>query len=310
MKKVLYILFVLATCVHEVSGQQIPQYTQWSYHQFAGNPAHAGIKRCVDIHTLYRAQWVGFDGAPQSGFLTVSVPLDAKRRKYLSARHGTGLRFENDRIGQFGFNRINLAYAGHFNFTASRRLSLGIFAGAVQMGYNPSTVQTSSPDPSVSKEGSFVAPDASFGAWFNDENYYIGLSLQNLIPSPWPSIGLDSRFRIHAQLNGGYRLGIGEKVSLLPSANLRIPPRGPVSVDLNLHLDYKNLLGFGVGYRNTDALMFFASLKIKEQFSIVYSFDYTLSAIQLGAQNTHEISLRFTTCKPDRQSTASCPLFE
>lgn len=309
MKKV-FLLLILWFLAPTVSAQQLPQYSQWSFHQFAGNPAHAGIKRCVDIHTLYRAQWVGFDGAPQSGFVTVSVPLDAKRRKYLSARHGTGLKYENDQIGQFGVNRINLAYAGHFNFTAARRLSLGLYAGVVQMGYNPATVHTIDPDPSVAQEGSFISPDASFGAWFNDENYYFGLTLQNLIPSKWQRIGNDSRYRFHTSFNAGYRLAIRENLAFLPAAIIRIPPSGPVSVDLNLHLDYKNLLGFGLGYRNTDALMVFASLKIKEQFSIAYSFDYTLSGIQQAAQNTHEISLRFTTCKPERVSTSSCPLFD
>lgn len=304
------IFFFLLLTANVSFGQQIPQYSQWSMHQFAGNPAHAGIKKCVDIHTLYRLQWVGFEGAPRSGFLTVSIPLDSKRRRYLSARHGTGFKFETDQIGQFNVNRLNMAYAAHFNFDKHKRISLGIYGGIMQMGYDPSTTYTADPDPAVMNQGSFVAPDASFGAWFNDENYYIGLSFRNLFPSRWENIGNSSRNRFHTALNGGYRLGIGETMSLLPAAILRIPPKGPVSIDLNLHLDYKNLLGFGLGYRNTDALIAFASLKIKEQFSIIYSFDYTLSGIQLAAQNTHEISLRFTTCKPRRSGTASCPLFE
>ncbi len=305
-----WLIFFCCLFALNANSQQLPQYSQWYFHQFAGNPAHAGIKRCVDIHTLYRLQWVGFEGAPRSGFLTVSVPLDTRRKKYLAARQGLGFKFETDRIGQFGINRINLAYAAHFNFTADKRLSLGLYAGAFQMGYDPSTVHTIDPDPSVAQQGSFVAPDASFGAWFNDKNYWIGLTLQNLIPSRWENIGNQSRQRFHTKLNAGYRLGIKETISLLPAFNLRIPPSGPLSVDLNLHMDYKNLLGFGVGYRNTDALMIFASLKIKEQFSITYSFDYTLSSVQLAAQNTHEISLRLTTCKPERNSTSSCPLFE
>ncbi len=303
-------LLLIVTCAFQAFGQQIPQYSQWAMHQFAGNPAHAGIKKCVDIHSLYRLQWVGFDGAPRSGFLTVSVPLDSKRKKYLSARHGMGVKFETDQIGQFNVNRVNLAYAAHFNFDKFKRLSLGLFGGIMQMGFDPSEINTTDPDPAVQNEASFVAPDATFGAWFNDENYYIGLSLRNLFPSRWENIGNTSRNRFHFSLNGGYRLGINETMSLLPAVNLRIPPRGPASIDLNLHFDYRNLLGFGLGYRNTDALIAFASIKIQEQFSIAYSFDYTLSRIQIAAQNTHEVSLRFTTCKPRKTSTASCPLFE
>ena len=37
---------------------------------------------------------------------------------------------------------------------------------------------------------------------------------------------------------------------------------------------------------NTDAVIALLNIKIKEQFSIAYSFDYTLSKIQLGAHNT------------------------
>ena len=60
------------------------------------NPAHAGIKTCIDIHSLYRIQWVGFQGAPKSGFLTLSAPIKTKRKNYLSARQGLGLKFETD----------------------------------------------------------------------------------------------------------------------------------------------------------------------------------------------------------------------
>lgn len=304
---VTYISFLFASfCL----GQQLPQYTQWYFHQFAGNPAHAGIKKCVDVHALYRAQWVGFAGAPKGGFVTLSVPLDSKRRQYLSARHGLGLKFENDQIGAFDFNRVNIAYAGHFNFNADRRLSLGLYAGAVQLSYDPSFVHTIDADPSVYREGSGLAPDASFGAWFNDKKYFVGVSLQNLIPIKWPNVGENSRYRFHSRLNAGYKISVNDNFSLMPAAILRIPPRGPVSVDLNLHADYRNLLGLGIGYRNVDALIFFASIKFNEQFAITYSFDYNLSQIQLAARNTHEISLRFTSCKPNRSTSSSCPLFE
>lgn len=291
-------------------GQQLPQYTQWSFHQFAINPAHAGIKPCIDIHTLYRVQWLGFPGAPNSGFLSVSVPIDSKRPKYLSARYGTGFKFESDRIGSFSFNRLNFAYAIHLNFNRDSRLSMGLYAGGVQMSYDPTNSTAIDPDPSVMNQANFLAPDASFGAWYNSENYYFGLMLRNLVPWQWRDVGDGSKYRFHSAFNAGYRFVLGEKFSVLPCAIVRIPPRGPVSADINLQFDYKNMLGGGVGYRNTDAIMFFFNLKIKSQFSITYSFDYTLSNIQIGAKNTHELSLRFTTCKSESNSTTGCSLFE
>ena len=301
------ILFILLSklCL----GQQLPEYTQWYLNQFAINPAHAGIKQCVDVHALFRAQWIGFEGAPKSGFFTASIPIHVRRKQYLSARHGTGFKFERDRVGQLEFNRLNIAYAGHFNFSKHKRLSLGLYGGIVQFGYDPSTIHTTESDPSILNQQSTIAPDASFGAWFNDENYFIAFTAQNLIPFKWRNVGVDARSQLHLSAQAGYRHSVNENVSLIPAMNVRVPMKGKMSADLNLHLDYKNFLGFGLGYRNTDALLAFVSLKINGQFALNYSFDYTLSKIQQVAKNTHEVSLRFSTCKLKKSASASCPLF-
>jgi len=304
---------IFSTCIlwsPGLNAQQLPQYTQWSSHQFAINPAHAGIKSCIDIHSLYRLQWVGFDGAPKSGFLTISAPIKTKRKSYLQARHGVGMRFETDRIGHFNTNRLNAAYAGHFNFSRDNRLSLGLYGGIIQFGFDPSNTLTIDPDPAINQEASFVAPDATFGAWWNGENYYIGAVLQNLIPYKWVDLGNDSRFRFHSLVNAGYRVKINETLTVFPAFILKIPPRGPVALDLQAMVDLKDVVDLGLGYRNSDAVLFFAGFKINQRFSVQYSFDLTLSPLRNGSSNTHELSLTFSACRPENTSTSKCPLFE
>jgi type IX secretion system PorP/SprF family membrane protein len=308
-----HIYFIWPFCLlvgYVLYGQQSAQYSQWSFHQFALNPAHAGIKPCIDVHTLFRSQWVGFEGAPKSGFLSLSAPLRAKRKEFLSARHGIGMRFESDRIGQFNTNRFNIAYAGHFNFTRDNRLSLGLYGGVIQMGYNPSGSVTLQPDPQILRESNFVAPDASFGAWWNSKNYYTGLIIQNLLKYKWDGLGTNSFFRTHLLLNGGYRIRINDAVSVLPTILLKIPPRAPWTFDLQANIDIRNLFDVGLGYRNTDALIFFAGYKLNQKLSIIYSFDLTTSAIRNYSNNTHEISLSFNACRSEKTAAASCPLFE
>lgn len=309
MRKLLMFCFLFGS-LSFVRAQQLTEYSQWYLHQFAINPAHAGIKQCIDVHTLYRMQWLGFDGAPRSGFLTMSIPLQNQRRRLYGARHGTGFKFETDQFGAFSVTRLNLAYAAHFNFTQDNRLSLGVYGGVVQTGYDPDKVTTHDPDPAVLQQANFLSPDASFGAWYNSANYYFGLSIRNLIPSKWEDIGTQSKYRFHASLTGGYRWKINDNFTLLPGFNLRIPPRSPASLDINLHADYRTLFGFGLGFRAGDAINATLSLKLGDQFSVNYTFDYTLSRIQSVAKNTHELSLRFTTCREDRRNANSCPLFE
>jgi type IX secretion system PorP/SprF family membrane protein len=299
-------VFFLSTSV----AQQLPQYTQWAAHQFSLNPAHAGIKNCLDMHSLYRLQWLGFQGAPSSGFLTMAIPLNLQRKEMLSARHGVGGRVEVDNIGPFSSTRLNAAYASHFNFTPNTRLSLGIYAGFVQLGYNAENATTIYPDPAVTSSSSFIAPDASFGAWWNGENYYLGWVAQNLIPSKWDPIGKESTFRFHTILNGGIRYSIRPSVTILPSFLLKIPPAGPAALDMNLLVDLRNQFGLGLGFRNTDAFLVLASFKIRQQLSVHYSFDFVLSPLRKGTVNTHELSISFTTCKPTNTKTTTCSLFE
>ncbi|MFN5910348.1 MAG: type IX secretion system membrane protein PorP/SprF [Bacteroidota bacterium] len=309
MKQKTFVLVLIFGLFSTIQAQQLPQYSQWSNHLMAMNPAHTGIKNCLEFHSLYRMQWVGFEGAPRSGFVTFSTPIESPRKQYLGTRHGLGVRFETDRIGQFNMNRINLAYAAHFNFSKYNRLSLGLYGGVIQLGFNAASTTTIAPDPTVNREGSFIAPDASFGAWWNGENYYFGAMLQQMIPWTWPAPGSASKHRLHPAFHAGYRMKVNDKVTFLPAALVKIPPKGPVAVDIQAIFDFSNKLNGGLGYRNGDALIFFAGFKLNQRFNINYSFDLTLSDIRLGSSNTHELSISFTTCRPESTSTYSCPLF-
>jgi hypothetical protein len=72
----------------------------------------------------------------------------------------------------------------------------------------------------------------------------------------------------------------------------------------------KDVVDLGLGYRNSDAVLFFAGFKINQRFSVQYSFDLTLSPLRNGSSNTHELSLTFSACRPENTSTSKCPLFE
>ncbi len=315
MKKNKYIVFLILInsfilIKTDLNSQQLPQYTQWASHQFLINPAHAGIKNCMDIHSLYRVQWLGFEGAPKSGFLTLSTPLGLKRKTVLSARQGIGARVETDNIGQFSSTRLNIAFSNHYNFTPDTRLSLGVSAGFVQFGYNTQNTITINPDPTVTKTSNFTKFDATFGAWWNGKNYYFGLILPNLIHAKWENIGSNSKFRSHIYMNSGCRYSFNPKLTLLPSFLLKIPPAGPLVLDLNILFDFQNKFALGVGYRNTDAILFLANLKIKQQLTVHYSFDLVLSHLRKGTVNTHEISISYSSCKAKNTKVAACGLFE
>lgn len=293
-----------------IFGQQIAQYSQWSFNQFSINPALAGIKNCLDVRSAYRLQWAGFEGAPESGLFTINAPLNKKRKHLNSSFHGLGGKIERDVFGHFQNFAVSMAYALHFPLDQEKRLSFGISAGVQQFGFNQENVSTIDPDPAVAQSANvFMVPLIGAGAWYNSEKFYVGASIDQLARNRWEDIGFSSRFQMHFKLAAGTRWNLENNYSVLPSVLIRIPPAGPPSVDLNAMFDFGNNFMVGAGYRNVDAVIAFLRLRIKK-ITVGYSFDYITSNIQGGNFHTHEISVMYNNCRSRNTKAAACPLFE
>lgn len=308
MRKIITLLILLLS----FSGwsQQIAQYSQWSFNQFAINPALAGVKRCLDVRTAARAQWAGFDEAPVSGLFTVNAPLKKRKKRHNASFHGLGGKIERDVYGPFNNFSLSLAYALHFPLQNEQRLSFGLSAGIQQFGFDHSNVSTIDPDPAVAQTSNqMLFPLIGLGAWYNSEMFYVGAAIDQIAKNKWEDVGFASRFRLHTKIQAGTKFTFDNDNSLLPGFLLRIPPAGPASFDINMMMDFKNKVMLGVGYRNVDAFIAFLKVNIKK-FTIGYSFDYITSDIRGGNFHTHEISLQFSGCRRGPRSQSACPLFE
>lgn len=306
-------LFVLAVLLSfGATGQQLTQYSQLPFHQFSLNPALAGFNKCVDIRSLYRQQWIGVPQAPSGGFFTLSARLGKEKSRIVrSVFHGIGFRLEHDSYGPFRHNRINLAYAMHIPIQRELTLSMGLSLGLDNLAYDAAKVTSLNPDPAVQQSNfSFMAPDASFGAWLTGKSFFAGFTMQNLIPLDY-GIGFDSKKRFHFMMNGGMRIGLsGNNFSLLPVLAIRFPPGGPMGMDLHAMLDYRNMVTFGVGYRRQESVLFLARVKFLGYFSLAYSFDLITNKLRGNMGHTHEISIGISTCKSKNTGSAVCPIFE
>lgn len=306
----LLITFCCCCLLTSSFAQQLPHLSQWSVHQFAINPAHAGIKTCLEAQSTIRGQWVGMDGAPLTGWLTVSAPLKAKRTRFLSARHGLGAMVNYDQLGPFSQIGLQVAYAGHFNFSRDERLSLGLSFGATQLAFDIAKATPLYPDPRINGSGVELQPTATFGAWWNGLNYYAGLSLYQLVPQRWKEIGYEAQSSVHGMINGGFRMAINEQWSMLPALYVGFTKSAPVDLQLQVLFDYQRKLTTGLGLRNTDALIAFLGYRFEGRWRIMYSYDFVLSQLRPGTFHSHELTLGFSPCRKISSDSQSCPLFE
>jgi len=308
MKKFLLIA-LFCGCTTLGFSQQLEEYTQWYWNQFALNPAHAGIRECVEVKAQYRFQYTGVEGAPDYGNFSVSFPIRTRRRTFLTPRQGIGLKLSTERIGAFMTNTLNLSYAAHLNFTQDNRISVGIDAGIRQLAVNLARITTEDYDPTVHEYASNWMPDVNIGFWWNTKNYYIGLMGRELLGSKWKKIGLESKYFPHIYLNGGYRFAFNHGFSFYPQAMMKLPIRGKFSTDFVLVFDHNNQISYSVGFRTSEAIMAGFKFTIKEMFSIGDLFDYVFKPLGGFANSTHELNIMFSGCKSYKKTTTGCDLF-
>src|SRR5690606_14585162 len=93
IKKYFLIPFLfLGISLQSLWAQQDAQYTQYMYNTMSVNPAYAGSRGQLSFAGLYRSQWVGLDGAPETFTLNLHSPIR-------NSRLGYGISIVNDNIG-------------------------------------------------------------------------------------------------------------------------------------------------------------------------------------------------------------------
>lgn len=311
-KNILFILlFIVGVIYSPLKAQQLPQSSHYMFNQFAYNPALAGIKSCIDIHTGARFQWVGLEGAPKTGFLNVSVPIKTKKNNVLAPTHGVGLQAELDQIGPFGELEVQAAYAIHIRITRELKFSAGAFLGFKQLSMDANRASTIYPDPAVTNSAKkFIFPDGSLGLWLHNKKFYAGLSYNQLFRNKWDKIGLTSRYTNHITLTGGYKIPLKKHFSFIPSVMMKFAFNTTPSIDLTAMVDYKNIISLGLTYRNEDALAVILKANILNYVFVAYSYDISTSKLKVINKGSHEISLGIYTCRSKGKDTNECPVFE
>lgn len=309
-------LFTIAIlfCAFVVNAQQVSQYTQYVFNHFSVNPAVAGSKDCVDARLGYRLQWVGFEGAPRTGWASIHGAIKNKKKPFEKNKHGVGAFVESDDTGVIGYSQFYLAYAYHLQVGNGKMLSLGTFAGLKQFKLDVGEVTViDDGDPLVASSASVsVFPEVAPGIWLYDNKMWAGFSLFHALGNKVNGVGEDTRYGRHFLFSGGVQFKVGREATFTPSTLLKFTKGAPPAVDLNGMLEFKKQIGIGVSYRNADAIAFMLKASVLKFFTVGYSYGITTSDIRVASSNTHEIVLGISACprgEPARKAIF-CPAFE
>lgn len=290
MKK-LILLFFTVLIAQQISAQQDPQYTQYMYNMNIINPAYAGISEGLSVGALYRSQWVGLDGGPETFTFNIHSPVG----KQLAV----GLSVISDKIGPVEETNAYVDVSYTIPLGMETRLAFGVKGGFtfhdIAIAESQITLVDLS-DPFFANAINETTPNIGAGVYFYKPNkYYISISVPNILngvhlDANGTKIGSESEHLFSA---AGYVFDLSENFKLKPHALLKYAFDAPVSYDLNANLFMYDLVEFGVGYRLDDSFSAMINFQVTKDLRIGYAYDAINSGLDIVTNSSHEVFINY-----------------
>lgn len=289
MKKLSLLVLLVGILGTEIaSAQQDPQYTQYMYNMNVVNPAYAGSKEGLSLTALYRKQWSGLDGAPETFTFSAHAPFGDKV--------GLGLSAIKDELGPISETNVYADFSYTLDLGATTKIALGIKAGATFHDVGLTDLELQDPnDPFFSQDINNTYPNVGAGAFLYGDNFYIGLSVPNLLSS----VHLDENgLKYGSETNhyfatAGYVFQVSENVKIKPSVMVKSAFDAPVSYDGNLNALFFEKFEIGASYRVDDSFSGLVGFQVTENIRIGYAYDHITSDLDAVANASHEVIVTF-----------------
>jgi len=296
MKKLLLVTLILNILqVEFATAQQDPQYTQYMYNMNVVNPAYAGLKEGLAINLLYRNQWSALEGSPETFTLAAHTPITEKV--------GLGLSLIRDELGPVKETNAYADFSYTLDISTTFKLALGVKAGATFHDVGLVDLDLQDPgDPFFSENISQTYPNVGTGAFLYSDNFYLGVSVPNLLNS----VHLDENgLKYGSETNhyfatAGYVYQLSENVKLKPSVMVKSAFDAPVSFDANINALFLEKFELGVSYRYDDSFSGIVGFQATPEFRIGYAYDAVTSEINNVAPASHEIIISYNILRNKR----------
>lgn len=295
------LLFFVAT-IHGLFAQQDAQYTQYMYNTLSVNPAYAGSRGQLTFAGLYRSQWVGLDGAPETFTLNLHSPIR-------NSRLGYGVSIVNDNIGDGVVQETYLDAVMSYTIDVSMdaKLSFGLKVGGNMLSLDFNKLRNF--DQEVVAQNNIdnrFNPNFGLGVYYHTDKFYAGLSAPNVLESEYfdndnsdGSVNFLSAERINFYLITGYVFDVSPDLKFKPALLTKAVSGAPLQLDLSTSFLFADKFSFGAAYRWDAAVSGLVGFQLTEQLMVGLAYDRETTELG-GTQfndGSFEIFLRWELLK-------------
>ncbi|RUA19635.1 MAG: hypothetical protein DSY83_00030 [Flavobacteriia bacterium] len=256
--------------------QQDAQYTQYMYNTMSVNPAYAGSRGQLSFAGLYRSQWVGLDGAPETFTLNLHSPIR-------NSRLGYGISIVNDNIGDGVVQETYLDAAISYTIQVAMdaKLSFGLKLGGNMLSLDFNGLRNF--DQEVVSQDNIdnkFNPNFGLGVYYHTNRFYAGLSAPNVLESEYfdndnsdGSVNFQSAERMNFYFITGYVFDMGPDLQFKPALLTKAVGGAPLQVDLSASFLFADKFSFGAAYRWDAALSGLVGFQLTEQLMVGLAYD-------------------------------------
>jgi len=282
--------------------QQDAQFTQYMYNTININPAYAGSRGALSIFGLYRTQWVGLDGAPETSSFSANTPIN-------NSNLGIGLSLVNDKIGPTNENNFSVDLSYTVQTSDNFKLSFGIKGTANLFNLDISKLNPEDQgDPQFQDLDNKFSPNVGAGVYWHSDKAYIGLSIPNFIETNRYDDNDIAIYKdkINYYLMGGYVFDLDkyQYIKFKPAVLAKMVEGAPLQVDVSANFMFVDKFVLGVAYRWSASISAMAGFQITDGLYIGYGYDRETTNLNNYNSGSHEIFIRYEFIKKNNKITS------
>ncbi len=267
----------------------------------------------MDVRVGSRHQWVNFEGAPRTYFMSASGSLklgETNGNKYNSLRVsnlnpykqknikiGVGGHVFDDRSGALQQFEAMASGAVHVPVSQNTYLSLGLATGINSFNLDLSDVAVLNPSTDQTYQ-SYLSDGSSktrfrltTGLAAYSDRFYVSYAMMNTMMESGILEAGASKV-IHHVL-GGVVLNAGSSFEIIPNAYIRHIRDIPSILDVGVRVRYRQNPYIGISLRNNKALIMMLGMSYKDKVTIGYSYESHFSDVDTNLSGSHELFLGF-----------------
>ncbi|MEM9363107.1 MAG: type IX secretion system membrane protein PorP/SprF [Bacteroidota bacterium] len=279
--------------VSNVFAQQDAQYTQYMYNTVSVNPAYAGSRGHLSIAALYRNQWVGLDGAPETQTLNFHTPMGYRGV-------GLGVSVVNDKIGPTSETYFDVDFSYTIQTSFDAKLSFGLKASAHMLDIRFSQLDEFEIDPQLQAQQDIqnqFSPNVGAGIYYHTERFYAGFSAPRILETTHfdESSISTAKEQINWYFITGYVYDINPFLKFKPTLLTKLVQGAPLQVDVSANFMFNEKFVGGLAYRWDAAFSGLFGFRISDEMFVGLAYDREIT--DLGAttfnDGSFEIIVRY-----------------